>query len=161
MTQADWTKTFVDFVASTLGFMIALLVNTLVGWRKEKKTYRLMLQAIAAEAESNQAILQESFLPYYEAGIVIREFNLHAVTDYLSDQVFVKNADQSIVTLLGAYLRTLHLANAYRQKAEHFLLNPKGKETKDWLLGVRFSWKFNLEQCAALIEKVSAVSLAP
>ena len=160
MSQEDWIKTLAGFVASTLGFLIALLVNTYVGWLREKKAYWVMLKAVEAEAIGNKVILNESFLRFYDSGIVIREFSLIAVSQYLSDQVFINNADQSIIELLGAYVRTLRLANAYREKAEHLLLDSQGKKSKDWLDGIVMFWGENLKQCGAMIDRVLKVANA-
>jgi len=47
--KAEWIKTIVGFATSSVGFLLALLVNSLVERGRDKKTYCTMLRAIQAE----------------------------------------------------------------------------------------------------------------
>jgi hypothetical protein len=133
MPQEEWIKTVVGFATSTLGFLVALLVNSFVEMQRDKKAYRTMLKAIKAEAGNNKVILNDSFLQFYRSGIVVREFFLGTVVQYLASPLFIKHVKSSEMELLGAYLRNLKLANGYREKAEHFWLDAKRQESRDWL----------------------------
>ena len=84
MPQEEWIKTIVGFATSTLGFLVALLVNSWVELRREKKSYRTMLKAIKAEASNNKIILNDSFLAHFRDGVVVREFFLETVAQCLS-----------------------------------------------------------------------------
>jgi hypothetical protein len=56
MPQVEWIKAIVGFGISTLGFLVALLVNSYVGLLRDRKAFRTMLKAIKAEASSNKVI---------------------------------------------------------------------------------------------------------
>jgi hypothetical protein len=156
MPQEEWIKTVVGFATSTLGFLVALLVNSFVEMQRDKKAYRTMLKAIKAEASNNKVILNDSFLQFYRSGIVVREFFLGTVVQYLASPLFIKHVKSSEMELLGAYLRNLKLANGYREKAEHFWLDAKRQESRDWLASLLGVWDENLKQCQDSIDQVLA-----
>jgi hypothetical protein len=156
MPQVEWIKTVVGFATSTLGFLVALLVNSFVEMQRDKKAYRTMLKAIKAEASNNKVILNDSFLQFYRSGIVVREFFLGTVVQYLASPLFIKHVKSSEMELLGAYLRNLKLANGYREKAEHFWLDAKRQESRDWLASLLGVWDENLKQCQDSIDQVLA-----
>jgi hypothetical protein len=158
MPQEEWIKTIVGFGTSTLGFLVALLVNSFVEMRKEKKAYRTMLKAIKAEASNNKVVLNDSFLRFYRDGIVIREFFLGTVAQCLATPPFIKHVKSSEMELLGAYLRNIKLANGYREKAEHFLLDAKRRDSRDWLDPLLDLWGKNLKQCQNSIDQVLALT---
>jgi hypothetical protein len=160
MSQVDWIKTIVGFATSTLGFLVALLINSLVERRRDKKAFQTMLKAIQAEAGSNKVILNESFLQYYRDGMVVREFFLGTVVESLASPLFIKHVKHvkpAQMELLGAYLRNIKLANCYREKAEHFWLEIKRKEARDWLESILLVWDENLKQCQDSIDQVLAL----
>jgi hypothetical protein len=158
MPQQEWIKTIVGFATSTLGFLVALLVNSYVELRRDKKTYYTMLKAIKAEASNNKVILNESFLRFYRNGIVIREFFLGTIVQCLASPLFIKHVKPSEMDLLCAYLRNIKLANGYREKAEHFWLDVKRQESQDWLDSLLGFWDENLMQCQESIDQVLALT---
>ncbi len=158
MPHDEWVKTIVGVTTSTLGFLIALLVNSYLELRRDKKTHRTMLKVIKVEASSNKIILKDSFWKYYRDGVVLREFFLEAATQCCASPLFIKHAELNGIGILNAYLRNLKLANGYREKAESFLLDAKGRASQEWLPTLRNSWEENLKLCDESIEKVVALT---
>jgi len=113
-----------------------------------------MLRTIKAEAKSNQVVLNDSFLKYYDSGIVLREFGVETACQYLADPVFIKHAGPKELETLNAYLRNINLANAYREKAERFQLDERRQKSKDWLNSTIAVWGENLELCQVSIHEV-------
>jgi hypothetical protein len=95
MMPEDWSKFNLDIAASAIGFLFALLVNSFVNRRLDKKTYYSMLAAIKNEAKSNKKILEDSFMKYFDSGIVLRGFSL-------------ANVEPHILDTLNSYLRKLN-----------------------------------------------------
>jgi hypothetical protein len=157
MPREEWIKTVVGFATSTLGFLVALLVNSFVQSRRDKKTYLTMVKAIKAEADSNKTILEDSFLRYYREGLVVREFFLGAVAQYLASALFIEHVRSSDIEVLNAYLRNMKLANGYREKAERFRLDAGKKAALDFLEPLIDSWGHNLKQCQESIDQVLAL----
>jgi len=143
-----------DSLKITLGFFVALLLNSLVGYWRDRKTYKSMLRVIKGEAESNKCILYDSFYAHYQGGIVLREFSLDAVSDFVRNPLFVKHARFSGLETLQNYIRDLKLANAYRETAEDIHLKKQGEE---WLDGLIFVWEENLRNCEGSIEAVTSL----
>jgi hypothetical protein len=156
MTEADWIKALLAGLTTALGVLLGLLGNGYVNWRREKRTYRAMLKAVANEASSNKVVLEESFLRYYETGIVLREFSTATVARCLGDPIFVKHAKVAHLEAVYDYLRNVSLANAYRETSEHLQLDQKDKLQKA-LVDFVNSWHHNLEQCKKSIETVVAI----
>ncbi len=154
MPPEEWTKIIIGIATGTLGFLFALLVNSYVELRREKKTYRSMSLAIKAEAASNKVILQDSFLKFYRDGIVLRPFCLEAGAQFCANALFIKHATSTELEILNAYLRDIRLANAYREKAETFRLESKGKASQEWLGSLLDFWADNLQRCRSGIDEV-------
>jgi hypothetical protein len=154
MPHEEWIKTIVGFATSTLGFLVALLVNSYVELRRDKKAYCTMLKAIKAEAGNNKVILNDSFLRLYRDGVVIREFFLGAAAQCLASPLFIRHVKSSEIGVLNAYLRNITLANGYREKAERFRLDPKGKASQEWFGPLINCWDDNLKQCQDSIDQV-------
>jgi hypothetical protein len=158
MPHEEWIKTIVGFATSTLGFLVALLVNSYVELRRDKKAYRTMLKAIKAEAGNNKVILSDSFMRFYRDGLVVREFFLGAAAQCCASPLFIKHARSSEIGVLNAYLRNIKLANGYREKAERFRLDTKGKASQEWLEPLIDSWGDNLKRCHESIDQVLALA---
>jgi len=136
---------------SAVGFFCALFINSYLESRREKKGYRAILESIKQEADSNKAILKESFLKYYEEGLVLRELFVSGVGQGIATPIFTKNARATELRVLNRYLRNLTLCNAYRQRAEHFRAEGKGKA---WLEGLVEKWGKNIQECLVSTDDV-------
>jgi len=152
MSHDDLIKTIVGFATSALGFLCALLINSYIGWWHDNDAYHSMMRAIVTEANSNKVILNDSFLRFYESGIVLREFSIETVDHYMNDPLFVKHAEPLDLSILNNYFRNLKLANAYRDREERFRLDEKLR--KDWLEPLIDSMRENLKLCQASIDEV-------
>ena len=154
MPPEEWIKTIVGFGTSTLGFLVALLVNSYVDLLRDKRAYRSMLGAIKAEAGNNKVIHKDSFMEFYRDGLVVREFFLEVAAQCCANPLFIKHAKSSEIEILNAYLRNIKLANGYRAKAEYFRIDAKGKASQEWLDALIDNWGDNLQGCRDSIEQV-------
>lgn len=111
MTETDWVKAVLSVVTTALGVLFGLLGNGYVFWRREQRAYRAMLAGISSEARNNKAVLYESFLPFYNGGIVVRSFSTTTVGRCLGDPQFVKHAKSAHMDIIYEYLRNVGLAN--------------------------------------------------
>ena len=147
----EWYKFLLGVLATALGLLLGLLTNTLVNYVRNKKAYRAMLEAIKSEARANNAILKESFMPYFENGIVLRDLSFGTVSQYLANTLFVQYAAQSTIEVLNEYLRDVKLANAYRARTEKTRVAQEGKK---FLQSIIKHWAANLGKCESDIEEV-------
>jgi hypothetical protein len=150
-------------LAAFIGFFIALLANSYVDDWKERLSLAARLTAVQAEANSNDIVLHQSFLPLYESGIVLREFGTAVVTQALADPVFVKHATAAEIATLAAYFRNVSLANTYRAKVETIRFNndyfkeSDDESIKRWESGLVQAWGTNLRECADSLDAVKAL----
>ena len=149
MSTADLLNTLGEMLKFTISFFLGYFFNSMIEHRKDKKTYRTMLAAIAAEARVNENILVDSFLRLYEHGIVFREFRTDAASQCLADTNFMKHASPSVVSTLYTYMANLKLANTYREKAEAIRLRD---EKSKWMDGLIAAWGKNLDVCGESIK---------
>jgi hypothetical protein len=136
---------------SAVGFFCALLVNSYLEHRRDKRAYRAILESIKQEAESNSAILKEGFERYYKDGLVLRALFVTTVSQGVSAPLFTKNASANELRVINRYLRNIMLANAYRQKAEQFRTDEKGKP---WLKNLVEHWGSNISDCHNSVAEV-------
>lgn len=142
-------------ITSTVGLLLALLINSAVGYWNDGKTYASMLAAIESEAEYNQKVLDESFKPLFRDGVVLREFSLTTVSQPMANPLFVAHAKQSDIEILNAYMRNLRLANAYRERSERIRFN---ESLEPWSEGLTEKGEENLRACEESIEMVRKIS---
>ena len=83
LTEALW-----DIPKTAIGFFLALTMHRLVGVVADKRAFRSMQRAIHSEIKCNEIVLNESFLKFYEDGIVLREFQTDTSAEYLKDPRF-------------------------------------------------------------------------
>jgi hypothetical protein len=110
-----------------------------------------MLAAIKSEASANQAILDESFKPYFKDGLVLRELSVGTVSQYLANALFNQYATPNAIEVLNIYLRNLKLANAYRARIERSQMESEGEK---FLESIIKNWDKNLKLCEANIEEI-------
>ena len=158
MTEADWVKAVLSALTTALGVLLGLLGNGYVIWWREGRAYRAMLTSIASEGRNNKAVLDDSFLKYYDGGIVLREFSTATVGRCVRDALFVRHAEPAHLDILYGYLRNIGLANSYREKAERLLLGRDKKAAETWLSGIIEVWRDNLKQCETSINQVVALA---
>ena len=150
-------KIIADALGSGVGFFVALFANRRVDDWNERRSFRTILEAIRAEAQSNETVLKGSFLDKYKDGVVFREFWTSTVSDALTNPLFVKHAPAGHLDVLMHYLRDISLANTYRAKAEAIRFNDgyfdrSHKHTiKEWEPGLIEAWGTNLEACGKRI----------
>lgn len=151
-------------ITTAAGFFVALVANSAVEHWKEKRIYRTLLNAVRTEAKYNRVILEESFLPLYAEGVVLREFSLNSASQNLANPLFIKHASTQVVEELGRYICDLSLANAYRARAEGIRFNDayvknagKGK-LPEWEGALIEKWTENLKAVKDSIARVNALS---
>ena len=149
--KEDRYRIIVTLITSFTSFLIALLINTAINNWNESKTHDSMLKAIRTEAESNRAILNDSFRAHYKEGVVLNEFNLGVVRLHLGNPLFVKHARPGELELLNTYMRNLTLANQYRDQAREIRIKQVGA---DWLENLVAAWEKNLALCEEDIGEV-------
>jgi len=135
-----------------IGFFVALALNNVVGYWRDKRTYSSMLEVIKNEAGSNEIILEESFYKFIDTGIVLRSFMLKAVPEFLVNPLFVTHAKKEHLFKLQTYQRNLILANLYREKSEKFTVE---SDSTKWLEAIKIKWRENLVLCEQSIKEVS------
>ncbi len=138
---------------STLGLLIALLVKSKIENLKDHRTYKWMLEAIDSEAESNKIILHDSFLKYFDCGVVARGFSMETARQYLGNTIFLKQAGGSDIETLNMYLLHLSLANGYREINERMQMG-KEKNVEPMWVDLVNKWRDNLKNCYESIDKV-------
>ena len=157
MTEADWVKAVLSVITTGLGVLFGLLGTGYVTWRREGRAYRTMLTAIATEARNNKAVLNDSFLKYYDSGIVLREFSTATLERCVGDPLFVKHAKSAHLDIIYEYLRNMRLANSYRNKAERLQLSHDKETAETWLENIIEAWRDNLKHCKTSIDRVIAL----
>ncbi len=158
MTESDWVKAILSVVTTGLGVLFGLWGSGYVTMRRERRAYRAMLTAIASEGKNNKAVLNDSFIKYYESGIVLREFSTVTIERCVGDMLFVKYAKSEHLKLIYEYLRNLQLANSYREKTERIRLGHDKKAAAEWMDSIIIMWGDNLRQCKSIIDRVIALS---
>lgn len=157
MTEADWLKAVLSVITTALGVLFGLLGTGYVTWRREGRAYRAMLIAIASEGQNNKAVLNNSFMKYYDRGIVLREFSTATIERCVGDPLFVKHGKSAHLDIIYEYLRNVCLANSYREKAEQLQLGHDKKAADAWLGTLIEVWGDNLKQCKTNIDQVIAL----
>jgi hypothetical protein len=158
-------KMISDAVGSGVGFFIALFAKSRVDDWQERKSFATILEAVRAEARSNEVVLHKSFLDRYEEGIVFREFWTSVVSSALTNPLFIKHAPQQALDSLMDYLRDISLANTYRAKAETIRFSDAyfDKSHKhpimNWEPRLIESWKENLGACGKSIAAVKRLQI--
>lgn len=157
---SESNKLILGAITTAVGFFIALIANSRVEEWKERRAYKTLLNAVCAEAQFNREILEQSFLPLYADGVVLREFSLEMANQNLSSPLFIKHASQQVMEVLGQYVRELTLANAYRGRAEMIRFNDSYlKKTEQgklprWEEPLVENWAENLDAVKISIAKV-------
>ncbi len=154
MTEVEWIKAALSVITTGLGVLFGLLGTGYLTWRREGRAYQVMLRVIASEARNNKTVLNDSFLKYYDDGLVLREFSTAAAERCVSDPLFVKHAKSTYLDIVYEYLRNMRLANSYREKAERLQLGQDEKAAEKWLEGIIDVWRDNLSQCKQSIKQV-------
>lgn len=147
----EWYRFLFGLLATTLGLLLGLLINSLVNHARNRRAHLAMLEAIKSEARANKAILDESFKPYFQEGIVLRDLSVGTVSQYLANSLFVQYSTPLCIEILNVYLRNIRLANAYRVRAERTQVSQEGKQFLDSILQ---NWGNNIKQCDSNIEEV-------
>ena len=148
-------KLVLSSLTTAIGFFLALFASSAVDHYQEKEAYYSMLKAIQVEAQSNESVLHESFEKYFDKGIVLQEFSISFASQSLLNTTFLKYSAPSEVAKLSVYVRTLTLANKYRDRAEKFRLADNQKAWLDRLIPI---WATNLEACAKSITAASNIN---
>lgn len=157
-------KLLANAVVAAVGFFIALFANRRVDEWKERQAFAATLDAVKSETRSNDIILRESFLPMYKDGLVLREFSIVAVSQALTNPLFVKHATANQLETLGRYLRHVSLSNAYRAKAEtirfsdSYFKKQADQSIKYWEPMLVKSWQGNLTDCEKSISAVQSIT---
>ncbi len=147
-------KLLLSTIVSSIGFLVALLVNSGLDRSREEQSYRSMVQAIKVEAQANREALETGFLKYFEAGVVLQQFSTSVATQYLATPTFLKFSPKDDVSRLTQYVRLLTLSNKYREKVETIRLDPGNEIDSGVFVKV---WKTNLEQCAKAIASIEGL----
>jgi len=157
MSEAEWVKAVLSVVTTGLGVLFGLLGTGYVTWLRERRAYRAMLMAIPSEGENNKTVLNDSFLKYYDGGIVLAEFSTTAIERCVGDGLFAKHVKSAHLGITYECLRNLRLANSYREKAERLQLGHDKETAAKWLQSTIYMWGDNLEQCKTSIDRVIAL----
>ena len=144
-------KVVLSSVVASVGFLVALLVNSAYERWRDHESYLLMRHAIKVEAESNAHILQTAFRKYLNNGVVLQPFNTSVVAQMLYSPAFLKFSNNEEINLLSKYQRDIALANRYREKAEFFVFEDKDQR---WLETLKPIWSANLDTCEQEIKLV-------
>ena len=110
--------------------------------------------AIASEGRNNMTVLNDSFMQYYNCGVVLRDFSTATVERCVGDALFVKHVQSAQLEMIYEYLRNLRLANSYREKAERLKLNHDNQTSAQWLKRITDMWGNNLKQCETSIGQI-------
>jgi len=137
----------------TVGFFIALILNKFVDWWNDQRVYERMLAVIIEEAKSNKIILETSFKQFAHDDVILRGYNLQAVSVFITNPLFVTHAKGNSIEKIQAYQRSLALANRYREKIEQFCFE-KPAGTKEWEKQTRIFLEKNLIECDERIDDV-------
>ena len=157
--EGEFTKALAGTLTVALGVLFGLLGNSYVTWRRERRAYRAMLRSVASEASSNKVVLVEGFLKFYATGAVLRDFSTAVVTQCVGNPLFVTYSKPRHLEAIYCYLRNVHLANAYREKAERLRMFEDEEEERvaDWLEGINDMWGRNLRECGQSIDELATV----
>lgn len=110
--------------ATTLGVLIALLINSGIDKKNEKATYETMVKAINLESIQNNEIYENSFKPNYKNSIIRRHFLTKVCDEYLANKIFLNNTSDSLLTNLITYTTYLKRANNFRDAGEKYQYDP-------------------------------------
>ncbi len=144
-------------IGSTLiGVLLALLINTWVDEKKEVSNYISMVKAINIEANTNRNVLEQSFLPNWKYKIIMREFNLKASNEFISNNIFIKHTSPYDLNLLTQYYLSLQRANNMRDRDEKFKYDTLANAS--WLQQWRKAFPDILDQCKNSISNVISFS---
>jgi hypothetical protein len=137
--RRELPKRAVEIVVSAAGFLLALGINSCIEHRREEQTYHAMLKAVEAEASSNQAILADSYVKFFENGVVLKDFSIVVVSQSLASALFVKRLSQSDLELINRYERELTLSNSYRGAVQSLYFAAKPDTL--WIHSVEKQWE--------------------
>jgi hypothetical protein len=147
-------KLVLSSLTASIGFLIALLVNSAIERHGDRQAYYSLQNAIRVEAQSNERVLHDSFDKYFDGGLVLQEFNTAVVSQALSSPTFLKNSTKDEIAGLSSYVRNLTLANRYRERSEKWRL----EEKEDWVNALTKVWNANLDACQKSITAVSRIN---
>jgi hypothetical protein len=140
-------------LASTaIGVLIALQINSSVDHKRDNQTYNSMLIAINLEATQNKIILDQSFYPNYNSGIVRREFSTKVCDDFLTTKIFLEHAPSNIIGLLTEYTLNLKRANNFRIADEKYKYDKTLYD--NWGKDLTSAFSKVLNNCDTLIQSV-------
>lgn len=152
----EGNRLLTETVSTALAVLVALSIDSVADFYREKSTYQTMLVAIQIEAKANQVILEKSFKPNYEKAIVYRAFNLKSFEQYWQNTIFVEHETEENITKLSNYYLSLTRSNALREAGKEYAFNDKlNAKFGD---GMRKIWKENLAECEGGINNVLAIA---
>lgn len=144
-------KILIGLISTTLGVLIALLINSSVERSKDRKTYNTILKAINIEAVANKRISEESFRQNINR-IVYREFSYKISEDFLSNRIFLNNASADLINNMNNYILNLKRANAFRNAGEKYKYDPE--LDKKWGDTLRIAFTKVLDNCDTSIKEL-------
>jgi hypothetical protein len=150
------TEMLVILSSSGMAFLSALLVNSAIDRRTERKSFHSMLACLRAEADSNVLVLETGFVRYSKEGIVNQRFSTATSRQYLAIPTFVKHAAQQHIETLGRYIRRLELSNAYADEVRtlRFQTGQGEAEREQWIGDIEGVWQPNIQECEQSIKEV-------
>lgn len=148
-------KFLFGLISTTLGVLIALLINSYVDKQRDEKAYKLMLKAINIEATENQKILNESFILNYKPdNIVLREFNLKISDEIITNTIFLDHVSPDILKVMITYSMNLNRANNFRERDEKYKYEEK--LYKKWQPKLTIAFKRVIDNCNSVIKDTIA-----
>jgi hypothetical protein len=157
--KKEMPKKTLEIVVSATGFLLALGINSWVTNRHDEETFRSMLRSVQAEAASNEAVLNNSYGRYFDNGVVLKDFSVLVVSQSLTNPLFVKHLKPSELSLLNQYMRTLTLANSYRQRLEALTFGAANKDAEGWKENIMTVWRPTVNEAVAEIDGVEKMEL--
>jgi hypothetical protein len=138
--------------ATAIGVFVALWVDSLADRRRDKDSYHAMLRGVRIEAMENKAILELSFLPHYQKGIVRRDFITTACDNALVSRIFLDYASPQVLGNLTRYNLALDWANGLRLSDEKYKYD--SLLYRKWEPDLQRHWTRVLDSCKVLIPRV-------
>jgi len=149
--KQEFIKFIFSLLATTIGVLIALVINSKVESNNDKDTFRTIIKSVNIEAVANRRISAESFRKNFQR-IVYRGFSYRMSDDFLSNHIFLSNASDQLIDYMNDYILNLKRANALMTAAEKFKDEPAmEKKFGDTL---RMGWIPVLNNCDTSINRL-------
>lgn len=150
------SKRLLDVFIGAIGFLAALLINSLISESNDLGAYRSIMNAIHVEARLNRDIATYT-LTNASGSIASREFSDTVTLQALANPVFVQYIARAQLSELGRYTGFISSANTFRHTNEmnKFSCLPQdAKETTTKAL--EKNWRGDAANLKAIAEAIEA-----